>query len=210
MTTSLTIEERLARLESQNRQLRKIGLICAGVACSAILSGAAAFYHVPDEIVAKSFLLKDDDGHLYGRFSGNNGQPQLVLYDKSGDQRIKLEVDGVIPTAQLSRITMFGLNRNEVIRAEGSASSVISVKNEDRSSVSLCAFGTRPFASVVTRPSPQDEHRAYLGSDRDGSHVTMQHFRSGGHSSGVVIDVNDDQPRIQLNNSSDAAIWSAP
>lgn len=102
----MTIEQRLAKLESQNRWLKRIAYVSATFFGLAIL--VAATY--PDRIVGSmsiigqagtqaylgpEILSMDDTRHVRRLYLGmdDEGSPNLTLYGKLGKRRGSLEVD---------------------------------------------------------------------------------------------------------------------
>src|SRR4051794_20292275 len=66
-TASASVEERLSRLEKENRRL-KVGGIAMLAGFVVIVIGGAAFNQIPDEIVARRFVVV-----------GPQNQPRIVL-----------------------------------------------------------------------------------------------------------------------------------
>ena len=87
----MNLEQRLERLELQNRRLKMVGLIGLLAVLSVVLMGQAET--VPEEIKAKTFIAVDDAGNervLLGSTAGGYG---LDLFDYAGRIRMKLVVD---------------------------------------------------------------------------------------------------------------------
>ena len=88
MDTNLV--ERLEKLEWQMRRWKTLAL--ALVALLAVVLATAAAYPPSDGLMqvpatrlsARSFVLVDKDGNVYGRLGMKAGKPQLELYDDSG------------------------------------------------------------------------------------------------------------------------------
>lgn len=83
----MTLEERVTRLERENRRLRAAGLIALSLVGSVFLMGQT---RVPRRIEAESFAVRTPYGQTVALLSGNEtagpqqGHGQLTLYDTTG------------------------------------------------------------------------------------------------------------------------------
>jgi hypothetical protein len=74
----VSIEERLARLERENRRLKVAGLLVLLMAASVFLMGQA---RPAQRITAQAFTLTDQGGAIIGEFKVNDtGMPVLTMY----------------------------------------------------------------------------------------------------------------------------------
>ena len=95
------IQERLLKLERQNRRLKQAGAAALTVAASLLLMGQASRTKPvqasqSSTVEASRFILKDTSGKVRATLSiderfGNSGAAQLVLYDVEGRQKVKLD-----------------------------------------------------------------------------------------------------------------------
>ena len=88
----MSVEERLERLERQNKWMRRLGAVGVAVAAAVFLIGQGKEEELPD-LVARSLTLKDEDGNtrLEARtdrmeFSTKGGTVLLSLVAGSGDK----------------------------------------------------------------------------------------------------------------------------
>ena len=99
----MTIEQRLAKLERQNRWMKRAGgMALAAVAC-VVLMGQGKAKVVPD-LVAKSLTIKDKDGKTRVKLETDPkiGAPSLRLYDGAGKERAALTVSALFSTLLFS------------------------------------------------------------------------------------------------------------
>ena len=87
------VEERLARLEKQQRRWRAAALtlaVAVGVLLTAAFAGQNEFDrgfilpHPPEGVRARSFVLTDQSGKVQGEWTTEGGQPVLRFYGPNG------------------------------------------------------------------------------------------------------------------------------
>jgi hypothetical protein len=86
------IEERLEKLERQNRRMKLAGLGAVVIAGAFVLMGQASGPRTPPEVRAKSFVLVDANGETRARLymSASGKGPELDLLDAKGNPRVVL------------------------------------------------------------------------------------------------------------------------
>ena len=85
----MTIEQRLAKLERQNRWMKRAGgLMLAAVAC-VVLMGQGKPKELPD-LVAKSLTIKDEKGGKRVELGTEKGSAYVRLHDQNGRVRLSL------------------------------------------------------------------------------------------------------------------------
>ncbi len=89
----MTTEERLTRLERNNRRLT-LALVLTGLAATLMATaGMAGADAVPKQMRAGSFAVVDDNGkERVGLAVTKDGQPYLALQDDNGKNRVGLAV----------------------------------------------------------------------------------------------------------------------
>jgi hypothetical protein len=93
----MTIEERLERLEKENRRLKYLLFPLLFLIAGAFFIGATTMEKgssVPFEIKAHGFTLVDYEGKVKGEFVVDKypeGEPRLVLYNKEGKVGAELQ-----------------------------------------------------------------------------------------------------------------------
>ncbi len=133
MNTETTFEDRLTRLENQNRRLRRIGITLAALLSAVPLLGFA-FSDEPSDghfriVYASKFALKDPrTDKIRGEFSHQTvpgGWAGLTLWDDEGQPRaeFKLWEDG--RTALLMSDEQSGAKTRLAVDAEGAPSLTI-------------------------------------------------------------------------------------
>jgi hypothetical protein len=98
----MSIEERLARIEAQNRCLRlSVGALCF-IAASTVLLGAGKETNVAatkvntNVVEAQGFAVKNANGQLMaslGMDGDKAGLPRLAIYDSKGNARAEVRFD---------------------------------------------------------------------------------------------------------------------
>ncbi|HEY5676529.1 MAG TPA: hypothetical protein VIR81_07090 [Myxococcales bacterium] len=87
------VEERLARLEKQQRRWRAAALtlaVAVGVLLTAAFAGQNEFDrgfilpHPPEGVRARAFVLTDQSGKVQGEWTTEGGQPVLRFYGPNG------------------------------------------------------------------------------------------------------------------------------
>jgi len=101
------IQERLVKLERQNRMFKQVGAALLIVATSLLFMGQTARTRPiqasqSNTVEANQFILKDKTGKVRATFSinespDNSGPVQLVFYDGEGKERVRLN-SGVVPS----------------------------------------------------------------------------------------------------------------
>ncbi len=98
------LEARLAKLERQNRRLKRLGLLFLLIAGAGFLlaqaprkppsaaPGAATPAAAYDTLVVHRLELRDKAGKLRGVWSGSDEAPGLALYDPAGETRALLSL----------------------------------------------------------------------------------------------------------------------
>jgi hypothetical protein len=119
------IQERLLKLEMQNRRLKQTGTAALIIAASLLLMGQAsrakpAQASQSNTVEASQFILKDKTGKVRAALSmdekpDNSGPVQLVFFDGEGKQRVKLD-SGVLPSmgGELDLADEKGINRIDI------------------------------------------------------------------------------------------------
>ena len=85
----MTIEERIERLERQNRHLR-LGLAGIVLGAAAIFAGAAARKAVPDVIKARAFQVVADDGTPLVVLGAPTGIGAVATFNGRGQELVRL------------------------------------------------------------------------------------------------------------------------
>jgi len=90
-----SIQQRLLKVEEQNRRLKQVGIVfLISVASLFLMAQASPSTKAPSKsIEANEFILKDSTGRVRGRLSMKDGgtTPTLVLLDEKGQRRVELE-----------------------------------------------------------------------------------------------------------------------
>jgi hypothetical protein len=89
----MSVEERIDRLERENRRLKLAGGGLVAAALIVVLAGAATTQQ-PDTIEVKGLILKDDDGKKLGELTSDERGTGIVFYDSEGETRAMF---GVLP-----------------------------------------------------------------------------------------------------------------
>jgi hypothetical protein len=95
------IEERLEKLERQNRRMKLAGLGAVVIAGAFVLMGQARLVH-PGTITATKFVLVDAQGRQRATLDMYKGSPILGLFDANGKLRAELAAAPNGPWLQLN------------------------------------------------------------------------------------------------------------
>jgi hypothetical protein len=92
MSKSETIEQRLRKLERQNRRLKLSGIAGLLIVGTFVVMGQASWQGMPAAVKARSLVLVDANGATRARLfmSTIAGGPELDLYDENGKSRVML------------------------------------------------------------------------------------------------------------------------
>jgi hypothetical protein len=91
----MTVEERLARLECENRRLKVTGFLVIAIAASVFLMGQVS---IPSEVTAQRFTLVNGAGVRIGELTPDSGGlPFLMLYEPG--QTLPVVTMGLAPFA---------------------------------------------------------------------------------------------------------------
>jgi len=126
----MTTEQRLERLEKQNRWMRRIGAVGLAVVAGVFLVGQGK-EKVPPDLVVRSLKMEDKDGVVRaGLFPMDaDGSPGLTLADKNGKARAMLAL--VADSASLILSDKNGKARAMLAaHADGSTALIIFDKEE--------------------------------------------------------------------------------
>lgn len=85
------LQQRLAKLEKQNRTFRRTAIALLVAVGAVLLMGQAAPKH--RVIEAEKFVLTDAAGRMRANLSTNEGRTMLMLYALHGDSGLQLSVD---------------------------------------------------------------------------------------------------------------------
>jgi hypothetical protein len=114
----MTVEERIARLEQQNRRMKvAVSVIVVAVLGGVLVAGPllprqanAQTPSAPRIVEANEFRLLDESGRVRGRFAVDKDGPGLAFGDENGKLRAALRVDKDGP------LLLFN-DKNEKLRA---------------------------------------------------------------------------------------------
>ena len=150
----MTIEQRLGRLERQNRWMKRIGMLGLAVAATVLLSGQAKGKDL-QHLKARSLTLIDakgknrvvlaDNGLRVSDRDGNarvalralgDGSPSLTFWDKNGKPRVLLHAlgDG---SPSLELLSKHG-NTRVALRVNGNVAVMAFSRSNPRADGELC------------------------------------------------------------------------
>jgi len=87
-----TIEQRLGKLERQNRRMKLAGVGALVIAGAFLLMGQARAPRTLPEVRARDFILEDAQGRERANLTVASAGPGLVLYGEDGKLRVGLSV----------------------------------------------------------------------------------------------------------------------
>ena len=180
----MTIEQRLEKLERQNKWMRRIGAVAVALVAAVFLMGQGKEKEPPDLIV-KSLTVVDKDGKVRARLEVGPsvplevGQPQLTLFDQNGQRRMRLD-HGITVTDQTGNLRAL-LNGSGITFLDPEGKSTKNVLHVLRVALSVLNDGT-----TALRLMDNGKLRASLGLLKDGT------------------------PYLKLLNAKGDVIWKAP
>jgi hypothetical protein len=101
------LQDRLLRLERQNRRFKQLGAVMLAIAAVIVVMGQAP---AKKTVEANEFILRDDSGNVRAKLSmvipagaapGSPVSPQLALIDDKGKERVKLDGNYYTPGLSL-------------------------------------------------------------------------------------------------------------
>jgi hypothetical protein len=120
----MSIEDRIARLERENRRLRVGALLGLLTVAAVLLLGQARPARV---LEAEAFVLRDRAGvALAGLEVDDDGYPRLGLYDRNGKVRVDFRVGDTNTFVFFREST--GITRMELINYDGASGPIIALR----------------------------------------------------------------------------------
>ena len=180
--------ERLTRVETQNRNLRRLLYALALLAGAVLLMGQGETNHV---IEARKFVLTDADGKTRALLDSNEqGGANLVLVDASGKQRVNLGMTSsdtllsLLDTKEKVR-TMLGTDsaHGTFLAIHGANGLKRALIIDDKKGVGLSFFGAAEKMSTS------------LGEDASGSALVL---RRPDLTEGIVLSAKQEDVGIDL------------
>jgi hypothetical protein len=133
----MTTEQRLERLERENRWMRRTGAVAVAVAAAVFLIGQGRDKELPD-LEVRSLTVKGKDGFTRIRLSTFDGWPFLGLYDKDSRLRAMLASTG---TDGMSGLSLFDPDRKRRARLATAADGSPLLSLHDKTGRSRAALG---------------------------------------------------------------------
>ncbi len=177
----MTIEQRVAKLERQNRWMKRAGgVMLAAVACVFLMGQGKA--DKPGPVEATAFVLRDADGKNRGELGiTDSGLCRLVLRDSQGHDMVCLSVNEEGTIAALGLRDKRGTNRVELVGAvEAAGLNLNDIRGDtrirlyaspnDKQESRLVLFGPRRHARAVVSVDPGGSGRVKL-KDKSGKLV---------------------------------------
>lgn len=102
------IQDRLLKLEKQNRRFKQLGAVASVFAAVIVIMGQVPTNKI---VEGNEFILRDDNGQVRAKLSmdvplgsvpGYPASPRLVLIDEKGKQRVQLDGGALIPGLTLN------------------------------------------------------------------------------------------------------------
>ena len=87
------LEQRIKKLENQNRRMKRVGAAVLILSASVLLMGQAPASRT---VEANEFILRDSAGRMRGSLSMDLGLvPELALFDENGREQFSVEAIGL-------------------------------------------------------------------------------------------------------------------
>jgi hypothetical protein len=146
----MTTEQRLERLERENKWMRRIGAVAVAVFAAVFLMGQDKAKDLPD-LEVRSLVVKDKDGRIRARLGMSRklhkpgdpflqgapvDYPSLVMFDKHGRKQLSLGAR-VIPS-----LAMYNFNEQDSMRLSGGISPTVDLFGaNEKPRAALCRSG---------------------------------------------------------------------
>ncbi len=182
----MTIEERVERLERQNRHLR-LGFVGVVLVAATIFTGAAQRETVPDVVKAKAFHLVTDDGKTLVKIEDTKGLGfgiggTVTTYAGNGTELVKLTTT----TGGAGMVTTLDGKGQKLasLRATGGGQgAVVTYSSKGQKLVEL---GATSRGGAVTTFNGQGKDLIRLGVTTDGTGLVGVFDPSGRNRRGVL------------------------
>ncbi len=110
----MSVEERLERLERQNKWMKRIGAVGVAFVAAVLLMGQGKASQPVKVVVAEKFVLTDSDGKTCGEWGTDRGLVRLLLRDQEGHELVSLAANEEGTIATLVLMDKGGKNRVEL------------------------------------------------------------------------------------------------
>ncbi len=153
-----TMNERLERLERENRHVKRVGVAALATITAAMLMGQVAPPRASKVVEADEFVLRDGKGAVRAMLGFKAGAPLLSFYDEEQTLRIGL---GFAAT---------GLPTVAILNKDGNIRSSLALLANDTTALYLYDRNERPHAvlAVETDGTPS---LSLFGKDKEGNAI---------------------------------------
>jgi hypothetical protein len=195
----MTLEQRLDRLERENRWMRRIGAVGVAVAAAVFLIGQG---NGPPDLVVRSLKVVDKDGKVCIELvTTAAGSPILRLKDNSGKTRVAM----VVPRDGLSYTGLYLRDKDGKLRVvlDGDLDGSLMLFKDGKLRVKI--GGGVPFLKL------QDENGKLRALLRMGALSLWANYREHGielrtNSAGSTLHLHTDTwPRVKLSTAADGS-----
>lgn len=152
----MTLEQRIANLEHQNRRWRAIAIATIMIATLGVTMGSSA--QNCGTVVAQRFVLVDQCGNQRGEWTLNQNEPSIAMYGSNPNKnKQSIALLGVSPLNQKpAQLILNGNNRSTRVIVESA---------ESYSSAAVWGFGdTSRYAQIITGPNASSELQLTYGN----------------------------------------------
>ena len=167
----MTTEQRLERLERENRWIKRIeavGILAVGIAVVAAVFLLGQGKDVLSDLKVHSLIITDKNGRArakLGTWDNKGGFPYLALLDSSGVNRLNLSVRADVPTLTLSDGAGTG---RAILSTQPDGSSVLSLLDKDAAQVMLFVSAQAGEVGFNILGKDSKQLRVALGGLPDG------------------------------------------
>ena len=180
----MTLEQRLEKVERENRWMRRIGMVAAAVAAAVLLIGQGKDKELQD-LVARSLVLKDSKGQirLKAVADDDDQDPGIQILDQKGKERLRIALGE--PGPYLTLRDESGMARVVVAWADGSTPT--------------------PFITLLDENNIE---RFEAGFSKGRPFLALRNERARPRV--VAWTKEDGSPDLSLFGKNDKVIWKAP
>ena len=148
----MTLEDRIVRLERQNRWMKRVGGVAVVLAGLFLTLGQSK---PPDEVSASKFTLVDEKGEGKGAWALHDGEPVFTMHGKGGD-RVGLTTSTIV-----------------LYRAKDKGRILLSTETELEGPMIAVMFDHATPKTALMRVSAKEGPSVHLESDSGVAHMSV-------------------------------------
>lgn len=155
------LQNRLLKLEKQNRRMKYVGVVVLAVIAVIVVMGQAPSKKI---VEANEFILKDDGGKVRGKLWTNGDESIIDLVDEYGRGRLQLDAGNYQST-----ISVMDSNGKPRAKLSSNNAGITELKFSDAKGKDMVNVNVYPDVGSAVQLSNRDgKTNAVLGASSDG------------------------------------------